>query len=49
MRGAIDFSEFSGRDKFEIQHFLLSIQVILIDIKIKQMKFRLEEVEMAFT
>lgn len=33
MRGTIDFSEFSGRDKFETQYLGLSVQVMLIDIK----------------
>lgn len=49
MRGTIDFSEFSGRDKFETQRLVLSVQGMLIDTKIKQVKFSLEKVEMAFT
>lgn len=41
MRGTIDFSEFSGRDKFETQYLGLSVQVMLIDIKIKYLLFSL--------
>jgi len=48
VRATIDFSEFSGRDKFKTQQLVSSIQVMLIDIKIKQVKFMLEKDEMAF-